>query len=326
MVRVCCAMLVVLGSALTFAAPDAPPRDARFTIYCALISGPEHVRRAKELRDEMMASSGLSGWYVVHQDNGSILYHGFYRAFNDPADAAESARAKSDRERIDQITDAAGQRPFRQSLFVDINSPDPDAPAEWNLVNAKGAWTVQIAAYRGSPERKQFAVDAVREARAQGIEAYFYHGEAISSVCVGVWGQDAVRSPDDEIRAAPDEDLVISIGSPAQDAVRAIQSSSGNRVRVVEPRSEIVDPTLRATLERFPFHTVNGMEDYLVRRDPATGARQRSRVPSFIVEVPRHEASLLRGDAEPPPGLVDPAKARESRPQEGRGRLRSLGP
>ena len=54
-------------------------------------------------------------------------------------------------------------------------------------------WSVQIAAYEGSTQRKKFAVDAVRDARAEGVPAYYYHGPSISSVCVGAWPRAAVR-------------------------------------------------------------------------------------------------------------------------------------
>ena len=67
------------------------------------------------------------------------------------------------------------------SLIVPIDSPDPVAPPEWNLANAKGYWSLQIAAYKDSPKRKEAAVEAVREARKNGVEAYYYHGETTSS-------------------------------------------------------------------------------------------------------------------------------------------------
>src|SRR5205085_9341649 len=130
------------------------------------------------------------------EETQSVLYYGYYRAYNDTNDLNESRRAQDDRAKLDKLQDAQGERPFASSIFVELTSPDPEAPAEWNLANAKGYWSLQIAAYKDSPDRKKAAVDSVRAAREKGIEAYYFHGPTTSSVCIGCWPREAVKAQD----------------------------------------------------------------------------------------------------------------------------------
>src|SRR5205085_4678908 len=134
-------------------------------------------------------TSGMKEWYAIHQDAESVIYYGFYRSINDPKDSRETQRAQRDKKKIDSLVDAAGNRLFTQPFFVEVTSPDPAAPPEWNLANASqlgGYWSLQIAAYKASPARKEAAAEAVREARKRGVPAYYYHGEAPSSGCLGL--------------------------------------------------------------------------------------------------------------------------------------------
>src|SRR5207237_4117084 len=129
------------------------------------------------------------------------------------SDARESARAHSDQKLIQSMATQSGEVLFPHCYFVEVNAPDPVAPAEWNLANANGYWSLQIAAYKDSPRRKEFAVDAVREARKQGIPAYFYHGPTASSVCVGAWPRSAVKEQDESNARASDPEQTVMVFS-----------------------------------------------------------------------------------------------------------------
>src|SRR3972149_8287156 len=100
------------------AAPPAPPKGAQYTIFCARIAGDLHVERADRLKKELIASTGMKDWYAIHEAGQSLLYYGYYRSINDPKDSKETARAQADRQRIDQMADSMGNRPFSQALFV----------------------------------------------------------------------------------------------------------------------------------------------------------------------------------------------------------------
>ena len=57
---------------------QTPAPDAQWTIYCTSLSGPTHVEQAKNLKEWLMKNSQLRGWYVIHGDRESTIYHGFY--------------------------------------------------------------------------------------------------------------------------------------------------------------------------------------------------------------------------------------------------------
>src|SRR4051812_10656143 len=127
-----------------------PPKDAQITILCTIIPGPGHIQRAKQVKDDLITSTKLKGWYVSHDEQQSTLFYGYYRSLEDP-------KLKADRARIATMQDNVGNRPFADALPVAINSPDPTAPPEYDLANAKGYWSLLVGTYQG-PQRKEYAV------------------------------------------------------------------------------------------------------------------------------------------------------------------------
>lgn len=325
----------------TSSAIPVPPKGALYTIYAARVEGDLHVQRANSLRTKLVATTKMPDWYVIHEETSSVLYYGYYKAILEEVDRGESRRAQFDRQKVDMITDEAGNRPFQRALFVELASPDPTANPKWNLVNAPGAYTLQIGVYRGTPERKQAAIDAVKAARDQGIEAYYYHGETASLVCVGNWPESAVKVPED-VKPAPHSDprqpLMVAPQSTDAGVNNQFESvaQQGN-MQLVRPQVQILDPTLQAMLDRFPHNTVNGMEirhmvngqeqyeSALVRRIPHesptasaapglnSGSGQPAYDPSYRPDLPRQR--------DPAPVVQQPAP----QPQPGLGRLRSIG-
>jgi hypothetical protein len=305
------------------AKPATPPSTARWTLYCQAIGGPAHVEQANNAKSELVRTTGLKDWYVIHQEGQSVIYYGFYRAIDDGEDRRDAARAQADRKLVDGLVGADGSKIFTRCFFVEVSAPDPQAPPEWNLLNADGYWSLQIAAYKDSSQRKQAAVEAVRAARAQQVPAYYYHGETTSSVCIGVWPRNAVREQDEAVALAndPTQDLLV-LPQPLEENFQ-IRNREGERVKAVAPRTEVVDPSLLAAIEQYPTHAVNGEVRTHVVEDPATGKQQTMEDPSFLVVVPRPSASLLR--AERPretPLLLDPV---ESPAKQGSGKLKSIG-
>lgn len=307
------------------------PAGAEWTIYCATIPGLGHIQQSTQVRDQLVRGTGMRDWYVVHNENDSTLYYGFYKSLD--------KNIKATREKIDAMTDAAGGRPFRNAMITELTAPDPEAPPQWDLSNVPAgmAWSVQIAAYEGSPQRKKFAVDAVREARAQGVPAYYFHGPSISSVCIGAWPKASVRGDmepafndpnenrtlDQIMQQQPADLIVLPPGMPPVN--KEIQTRRG-RVRTVSPQLEVVDPTLLATMKSYPYHYRNGEVEGV---KSGNGLQPK---PTFLVKVPRRGGSLLGGD----PTLADSGPLRPSQPVQtepqkpaparpGYGTLRSLG-
>jgi hypothetical protein len=268
------------------------PKGAQWTILCAEVSGEGHVARARQLKENLVQNSGMRDWHLLHKDDVSVLYYGYYKSYNDP-------RSKADRERIDQMADANGRRPFRLALITPLDAADPAGPPEWNLRNAKGYWSLQIAAYKDSPERKQYALDAVKAAREQGIEAYYYHGESMSLVCVGAWPREAVQTADENVRAGDggQPKVVLPPLPPDAPATPEIRETSGRRLHVEAGRNTVVDPTLKAAMDQFPDMATNGATMLTTRRDPRTGQVNRVADMSFPVRIPRGDSSILDGGA-----------------------------
>src|SRR4051812_23224805 len=83
-----------------------PPKDAQWTIYCYSVRDPNHVAIVKQLKDELLKTSNMKSWYILHDDQQSTLYYGYYRTNNEP-------QIKADREKILRMQDQVGNRPFQ---------------------------------------------------------------------------------------------------------------------------------------------------------------------------------------------------------------------
>ena len=276
------------------------PDGARFTITCKIFAGGDHVVRATQLRDALMRSSGMNGWYVVHEDetDRSVIRYGYYKEIN-PSNAQDSSakrdaeRASSDMKRIGQIQDETGRQMF-SPLPEPLDLPDPESPPEWNLVNCPKEWSLQIAAYTGGPERKKAAVDSVRDARAMGIEAYYFHGANVSSVCIGSWNADAVEVIGAEGKPQRDlvgDTLIISTIPLGNDAPQSTYTKNGNITTIVQTTVRIKDESLKAIAQEYPDHSTNGAQDLMQVRDKATGKMVMRSKPSLLVKIP-HEVVL----------------------------------
>lgn len=259
-----------------------------YSLHCAVFTGPNHIIESTRTKEMLIRTTGLKDFYIVHQAEESDLCYGFYRTFDDRSQLAEYTRAQSDRAKISSLVDENGDQIFPQVVFGSINMPDPPAPKEWDLANNPGYWTLQIAVYKGSPERKQAAVDAVRQFRAHGVEAYFRHGEATSEVYIGSWPREAVAEQDDSVAQSdnPDQPLLVVPGPlPAGIDSDKVYDSSGRKLKVVMPKLEIVDPKLKLATEQYPYYYVNG-EVAGRRVQLADHSWQTVPWPSYLIQVP----------------------------------------
>jgi hypothetical protein len=238
-----------------------PPPGAMYSLHCATFTGETHIMDAKRVKDMMLTSTGLKDFYIIHSADESDLYYGFYKTFDDQSQVGEYTRAQSDRAKLASLVDAEGDPIFSQVVFEGINLPDPPAPKEWDLSSNPGYWTLQIAVYKGSPERKQAAVDAVRGFRAHGIEAYFRHGPTTSEVYIGSWPRESVQEQDDSVAQSddPNQPLLVVPG-PLPKGVDAnnVYDDLGRKMKVVMPKLVIVDPKLKIAAQQYPYYYVNG--------------------------------------------------------------------
>ncbi len=314
---------------------DVPPADARFTIFCTVVRGADHVTRAVHFKEELIATTKLHGWHIVHTDQSSTICYGYYRTYDDhavggDADPKEAARAHGDLKTITAIKDAQGDRLFKLPLFCAVDEKDPESPAAWNLVNApaKAFWSLQIAAFRGISDRKERAVQAVRDARAAGIEAYYYHDETMSIVCVGTWPEEAVKKQEMKTAQTADPTAIpLLLNRPLPDNVSGdMRDKEGNHVTIIAPKVEINDPTLAKAIQTYPNNAVNG-EDHAVRAKNG----QLVYDSSLLVQIPHADTSLdpivpltnvnaVGGANRAASDILDPTPS-----QRPAGKLRSLG-
>lgn len=242
------------------------PKDARWTIYCDTIAAADHAIRAKALQATLMQQTELRDWYIVQGDGRSTLYYGFYREIDQRADAREATRAQRDRQAVASLVDRSrGVKYFRTPVLVPLESPDPMAPPEWDLRNAKGYWTIEVAVYREDPKRKEYAVDVVRELRTQGHEAYFYHGATTSSVCIGAWPMNAIKPQETDVARTQNPNDVVMVLPNGLSVPADSTTADGRRLVVYQEKMEVQDAGLAAMWKQFPEVAVNGAVGKKVR-------------------------------------------------------------
>src|SRR4051812_36179417 len=54
------------------------PKDARWTLYCTSMQGPDRFARAAQMKEYLTAHTKFKDWYIVHNERESTLFYGFY--------------------------------------------------------------------------------------------------------------------------------------------------------------------------------------------------------------------------------------------------------
>lgn len=273
-----------------------PPTDARWTLFVAAFDGPAHIEQARGAREQLKAATNSSKFYVVHEETKSTIYYGFYKEIDSSSNGSKQAQADKDYLKSLKTTD--GQSPLSMVYFTPVTSQGPEAPAEWDLAKIGRSpdhyWSLQIAAYTSdgraeSPgevgDRKAAAVESVRELRKHGVEAYFFHGDSISSVCIGAWPENAVKRQDGGDAAGnaasvnPHQTLLVAPELP-----KGVTGVKDENVKVLAPKLEVLNPAMLSAMKQYPTHALNG---YDIMREYGSGANKQQRPdPSVIVLLP----------------------------------------
>jgi hypothetical protein len=315
-----------------------PPVDAHWTLFVASFDGPTHVQDAKAAKEQLRIATNSNKFYVVHEDARSLVYYGFYKDID--RTSKDGKTAQGDKEYLMGLKTSSGESPLAGIHFEAINSPTPDGPAQWDLSkmtrNADHYWSLQIAAYTEDgraekpgdvADRKSAAVESVKALRAHGVEAYFYHGETVSSVCVGVWPENAVKrqsggdSRGNAASANPNDEVLVAPDLPPN--VKSVRSPDGHRLTTLTTKLEILDPKMLETIRQFPTHALNGYE---IMRTYGTGKdATQAPDPSIVVMLPEQKSPLppTQTDAELLNLQLRPVNGGQQQP--GAGKLRSVG-
>jgi hypothetical protein len=300
----------------------APPKDAQYTIVCRDFSEATHVQDARQALQTLRQATDLKKWYIVHAADHSTLYYGFYRTMDprDANDAAEGQRAIADLNTIRAIQDSQGNRLFPSSLIVGIDSPDPQANPAWDITRTTGTWSIEIAAFKDTPDRKERAVEAVRDARSQGVEAYYYHGPTVSSVCIGCWpAEAAVEITPEQQNVNPDQPLLVTPTPLSAEYTKGLSKD----IQQIAPHVDVADPTLTQALGKWKEHSVNGYTLMQKVVDPVTHEETTQPERPFLFKIPHKDPldTMTPTDT----ATVAPPQENTQPKQSGVGQLPSLG-
>ena len=236
--------------------------EGGFTILLAVLTVPDHVKQAKHYKENTEKDTDWDGLYIVHEAAHSDLYWVRY---------ASAKAARDDLAKAKKYLTPIGVPVFAQAMIVPLPGKDI-GPAEGNLKNASGAFTVVVAelyndSARGISGRKQYAVDNCRDLREKGYEAYFHHGPVISLICIGNFPESSYPAVEE----------------------------GGEVSRVIR------DPRIDQIFEAFPNLAVNGYQE-IIYLDPHEGRKQKLFTRSYLMAIPKEddfETTFNRsGDAE----------------------------
>lgn len=158
--------------------------------------GSTDMQRAQGLLRVIQEDAGLRGAFIEQRKEGLVIAYGNYMG-----------RDEAERE-LDRVREATlmGTKPFENAIVMPPASTElrGSNPA-WDLRTVKqrfgkrAVYTLQIGVYGRADYQtpkaeelaayRQAAEAAVRELRAQGETAFYYHAPARSMVTVGVFGE-----------------------------------------------------------------------------------------------------------------------------------------
>ncbi len=256
-------------------ARNKPATDDLWAIRCISLRGPDRFSNANNYAAALRKVDGLKPALVAVFDveGSSNVYYGRYERRYDERSGQESFKPDplKDLDLVRKLSfdagdGAGGTRPVWPFIYATMEAqPTTETlPAEWCLDHAVGQYSLQIAVFYNSEQmrqRKSAAEQYCQILRDQGEEAYYYHGEQNSIVCVGSFPQTAIES------------------------IKRTNPLTGS----VEFSAKIVDERMLALQRKYPYNTHNGHIFYERRRDPTTSKSTRDPHTSFPVLIPKRE-------------------------------------
>ena len=221
------AVLALAGAAVLAAAGCAPTMQAQrpVTILLMEYQGGTADAQAETLRQQI-AGLGLPDVFIVSGAGQASVCVGRFSSWDDK-------KAHDTLAYVHQIRDSDGQYPFALTLLTFVPEPLPENP--WPLEKADGYYTLQVAVWE-APGRGPKAQAYAAELRAQGYEAYVYHGPQLSIVTIGALGPKIFDHPE----------LVGHVDPP-------------NYKGTPTPKPRIIDPAVLALMRKFPEERMDGV-------------------------------------------------------------------
>jgi len=230
------------------------------TVLLKVFTDVAHMRSAATYKQRLEEALRWKGLIVVSQADRSELYWGRFETAAEATPTLKKAQAYRAQN---------GLQLFANAMITLLPGEEDEGPPEWEIRRNPGLYSLLINVYQDAPMadppfigQKRYAVQACRELRAQGFQAYYHHGPRSSSVTIGSFGRKAFRWG---------EKLVPVRGE--------------DPVKVTWPVA--VSPELLALRKRFPHRGWNGRSFKLKVKD-ALGIEKLSTMsaPSVPVLVP----------------------------------------
>jgi len=166
-------------------------REGGWTIVLGTFSGAMAREQAEVALQYVHREAGLSGAFVDHRENGSVVAYG---AYADPS----SREARRDLDRLRAMT-VDGRQVFAQAFPAPRrigaargSIPELDLSRAREIYGSRGMFTLQVGVYEGASraETRRRAEEAALALRSDGEEAFYYHGPTRSMVTIGVFSLD----------------------------------------------------------------------------------------------------------------------------------------
>lgn len=182
-----------------------------WSIMLVTLSGPDAKSLADQALWKVQNVGGLPDAFLQEQSKG--VYSVMYGRYPDPADRA----AQADLKRVHQIQ-VGNERPFASAILMPPDGAASVSRSPHDLRNARSIYGSERARYtlaigyytrddmkQATPQQmaeyRKAAEQAVAKLRAEGDEAFFYHGPNGSQVTIGIFGpadHDPVNRPGTE--------------------------------------------------------------------------------------------------------------------------------
>ncbi|MBI1825222.1 MAG: hypothetical protein HY287_04780 [Planctomycetes bacterium] len=169
-----------------------------WTIQCIELPGLTRQRDVRTFAESLKNTQGIRAADVSildESDGYSRLYYGTYhRTMDKSGKPMLPAQIHADVHMLRQLGGESGEHYFFRALPVPVPQPDV-GNRDWNLMNANGMYSLQVAAFEPNEdfwEFKKAAADYCDYLHKKGYDAYYYHTRSSSMVTVGTFGADAV--------------------------------------------------------------------------------------------------------------------------------------
>lgn len=228
-------------------------QGARLTVVLAVYSQANQVDRARIIKQRAVGLLGGNDVWLARGPLGLAVNYGHF---------SSNSKAQKALKRVRKEYKNLHAGRYQFCYVKEIPSPDPPAPAQWNLLNSNCYFTLEIGTYFDEPDkdyydRKKDALRGVRSLREQGEVAFLVHGQHESRVYVGCFGPDEI-----------------------------IENRRKNKIRVT------VSPAIKRLQKIHPYRLEQGGIIYNIKRD-VSGRKIRQARPSIIRQVTKIREELL---------------------------------